>query len=298
MGAMLLTTKEVAALLRVHPKHVYRLLKRGLPARRVGDEWRFDEAEALGWSRSTPAVEPPGADVAAPSSAGGAAPPLVAGNGDVALEVLFEDHAGPLLGRVQADHRTGLDLLLGGAVLMAGCHGDGAPTGGAGDKLVWIHLAVRELGLAFERGRRVRRISSIVGRRLAGRPSTAGIRAHLDDALRREGIDPSEAQASATLCASHRDAVLSVVRGEADFALASRGWAVRAGLGFLSIVAEGYGLALRAGSLGAPHVVALGERAQSAAFRTRLASDFGYDTGRAGELSFAARPGGLSAGRP
>ncbi len=33
-----LTTREVAELLRVHPKHVYRLRKRGLPAHRVGDE--------------------------------------------------------------------------------------------------------------------------------------------------------------------------------------------------------------------------------------------------------------------
>ena len=48
---MLITTKEVAALLRVHPKHVYRLLKRGLPAHRVGDEWRYDEAEVLRWAR-------------------------------------------------------------------------------------------------------------------------------------------------------------------------------------------------------------------------------------------------------
>jgi hypothetical protein len=38
---------------------------------------------------------------------------------------------------------------------------------------------------------------------------------------------------------------------------------VRAGLGFLPVVAEGYGLAVRAGALGDPRVVALGERAQS-----------------------------------
>src|SRR5271156_1998375 len=113
---MLLTTREVALLLRVHPKHVYRLLKRGLPALRVGDEWRFDGDAALAWS-------------------GGAArraqrPPLLAGNGDLALEALFEElgaRSAPLLGLVPADHATGLALLAEGHVLGAGCHGDAPP---------------------------------------------------------------------------------------------------------------------------------------------------------------------------
>ncbi len=46
-GAGLLKSVEVAALLNVHPKHVYRLLRRGLPGRRVGGDWRFDRDEVL-----------------------------------------------------------------------------------------------------------------------------------------------------------------------------------------------------------------------------------------------------------
>jgi putative molybdopterin biosynthesis protein len=45
-----LTTNEVAAVLRVHPKHVYRLLRQGLPARRVGGQWRFSTDEVLAWA--------------------------------------------------------------------------------------------------------------------------------------------------------------------------------------------------------------------------------------------------------
>jgi putative molybdopterin biosynthesis protein len=291
--AMLLTTKEVATLLRVHPKHVYRLLKRGLPARRVGDEWRFDEAEALRWTRRAPRDSAPEPEPAAAVSLLITAPPLLAGNGDLALEALLDelrDEAAPLLGHVQADHETGLALLRRGAVLAAGCHGDAAPA--EGDKLVLLHLAARELGLAFERGRRVRRVSAVMGRRLASRPRTAGIRARLDEALRREGIDPAEAHAKAKLYPSHRDAVMAVVRGDADLALASRAWAVRAGLGFFVIATEGYGLALRAEALGDPRIVALGERAQCAGFRRRLEGDFGYDARCAGEIRFggAAHP--------
>lgn len=46
----LLTSAEVARLLRVHPKHLYRLLRQGLPGRRVGrGHWRFRRDEVLAW---------------------------------------------------------------------------------------------------------------------------------------------------------------------------------------------------------------------------------------------------------
>lgn len=286
---MLITTKEVAALLRVHPKHVYRLLKRGLPAHRIGDEWRFDEAEVLSWGRGAPA-DPERASVSASSA--GDAPPLLAGNGDAPVELILDElrqHGAPLLGLVQADHATGLALLERGTVLLAGCHGEAAPSEAARGKLAWIHLVTRELGLAFRRGMRLRRVSSIVGRHLASRPPTAGIRLRLDEALQRDGIDLDEAYAHAKLYRSHREAVMAVVRGDAEIGLASRGWATRAGLGFLPLVAEGYGLLLNAEALGDPRVVALCEVAQGAAFRRRLAQESGYESQRAGEIRFGAR---------
>src|SRR5271165_3469695 len=89
----LLTTGDVARLLRVHPKHVYRLLRRGLPGHRVGGEWRFLAAEVLRWS----ATAPPAAEPAlrpAPAVAAAALATLVAANGDLAIEYL--------LGRVTA----------------------------------------------------------------------------------------------------------------------------------------------------------------------------------------------------
>ena len=76
----LLTTLEVAKLLRVHPKHVYRLLKKGLPARRVGSEWRFSRQEVLAWAGGeTPSAADLEAAVAIPS-APDSPPSLVAAN--------------------------------------------------------------------------------------------------------------------------------------------------------------------------------------------------------------------------
>lgn len=46
----LLTSTEVARLLRVHPKHLYRLLRQGLPGHRVGrGNWKFKREEVLAW---------------------------------------------------------------------------------------------------------------------------------------------------------------------------------------------------------------------------------------------------------
>jgi len=51
--ANVLTLEEVANYLRVHPSTVYRLLKkRGIPAFKVGSDWRFN-LESIDHWRST-----------------------------------------------------------------------------------------------------------------------------------------------------------------------------------------------------------------------------------------------------
>src|SRR5579871_1044502 len=108
---MLLTTREVAALLKVHPKHVYRLRKRGLPAHRVGDEWRFDEDEVRRYCRARGEEAASASEESPRENRPEGPPPLLAGNGDVALEVLLDDaraRKAPLVGLVQADHAGGI----------------------------------------------------------------------------------------------------------------------------------------------------------------------------------------------
>lgn len=289
----LLSTNEVAAFLGVHPKHIYRLLKRGLPARRVGDEWRYDKAEVLAWTRNEPTDERPAESRVEP-------PPLLAANGDLAVEALLEtcrENAGPTLGFVLADHGTGLERLAQGTILGAGCHGQ-APNFGHGDKFAWLQLAFRELGLAHRKGLRLRGISSILRHKLASRPVTAGIRRHLDQALLAEGIDLQRAYAHADEYASHRDAVMAVVRGNAEIALSSHAWAAHAGLGFTPLVSEAYGFVFRAEHLADPRVLHLCETAQSGRYRNRVAAFAGYETQNAGLLSIGSvMPGSSSTER-
>ena len=143
----LLTTVEVAALLSVHPKHVYRLMRRGLPARRVGSTWRFERQEVLAWARLGPGGAP---EVEAPVAAPvGAAPGLVAANGDLAVEILLRmvDEQGISLGLLKADRGGALVRLEQGRVLLAGCHGAGFPAFAGDVRLARIHLVTREVGL-------------------------------------------------------------------------------------------------------------------------------------------------------
>jgi molybdate-binding protein len=92
------------------------------------------------------------------------------------------------------------------------------------------------------------------------------------------------AYAGAVLHPSHCSVVMAVARDEADVGLASRAWAINAGLAFLPLASESYGLVLRAEHQGDSRVVALCEVTQSAAYRRKLRGDYGYDSRRAGEV--------------
>jgi putative molybdopterin biosynthesis protein len=286
----LLTTLEVAKLLRVHPKHVYRLLKKGLPARRVGSEWRFSRHEVLAWSggEAESATVPA---AAAPAPTTESAPSLVAANGDVVVHVLLRLSAAlgpPLIGFVQADMGGGLDLLRRRAVLASGAHAGAFPGRVGEDRVTRLHLVEREVGLVYPGGTREPRLPAIPGKRIASRPATAGVRRWLDEALRGAGVDPAAAHARALILDSHLDVVLAVAAGRADVGLASRAWGERAGLAFLPLAREAYGLLVGARDLGDPRVVRLCEVAQGEAFRTEVEAIRGYDPAGAGDIRYDA----------
>jgi putative molybdopterin biosynthesis protein len=286
----LLTTLEVAKLLRVHPKHVYRLLKKGLPARRVGSEWRFSRHEVLAWSggEAESATVPA---AAAPAPTTESAPSLVAANGDVVVHVLLRLSAAlgpPLIGFVQADMGGGLDLLRRRAVLASGAHAGAFPGRVGEDRVTRLHLVEREVGLVYPGGTREPRLPAIPGKRIASRPATAGVRRWLDEALRGAGVDPAAAHARALILDSHLDVVLAVAAGRADVGLASRAWGERAGLAFLPLAREAYGLLVGARDLGDPRVVRLCEVAQGEAFRAEVEAIRGYDPAGAGDIRYDA----------
>lgn len=280
----LLKTQEVAALLRVHPKHVYRLIAQGLPGRRVGSEWRFVRDEVLAWSQTRD-----GSTTASPRTADAVTPPLLGANGDLVVEVLLAHVLAakkPIVGFVQADRGTALSRLGARDILLAGFHGETPPARFEAERLARIHLVKREVGLAYPSTIRLKRLADVTKRRVATRPPTAGIRTHFDRALEAAGLSSGALRTRNTIVDSHRDAVCAVVRGEADVALSTAAWAARVGLEFLPFAKESYDLLLFAEDLGASAVVGVCEVAQSKAFRTELAAIAGYDPREAGEIRY------------
>jgi excisionase family DNA binding protein len=281
----LLKTVEVAQLLRVHPKHVYRLLDQGLPGRRVGGEWRFVQEEVLAWSAHREKISP------APAPAAGSEPPaaLLGANGDLVVEILLAHLLGddkPLVGFIQADRQTALAQLEKKAILLAGYHADSPPARFEATRLARIHLVRRQVGLAHPASLRVRSLGDIARRRLAIRPASAGVRAHFDRAMVAAHMTLRNLEARTTVHASHRDTVCAVVRGQADLALTTAAWAERVGLRFYPIAEEPYDLLLFAEHLGDSRVVGVCEVAQSRGFRNALDRVAGYKTDETGEIRY------------
>ena len=287
----LLTTHEVAKLLRVHPKHVYRLLKRGLPARRVGSEWRFSGPDVLAWSGGAATASRSDHAEAGVASSAESAPSLVAANGDVVVHVLLRlsaSYGPPLLGFLPADMAAGLELLRRRAVLAAGAHAGAFPAHVGEERVARLHLVDREVGLVYPKASREPRLSALASKRIASRPPSAGVRRWLDEALLDAGLDPASVHARASLLESHLDVVLAVAAGQADVGLASRAWGERAGLSFLPLAREAYGLIVRAQDLGDQRVVRLCEVAQGEQFRSEIGAIPGYDSAGAGDIRYDA----------
>jgi excisionase family DNA binding protein len=274
----LLTSAEVAGLLRVHPKHVYRLLRAGLPGLRVGGEWRFDRAAVLAWAERRGRRSTDG-DAAA------GVPDLVAANDDEAVALLLgslgED--GQPVGWVRADSATALHLVADGRAAVAGFHRREVPAAG-GRPLARVRFVRREIGLVGAPGRAAPRLSWCAERRMASRPATSGSRSLLDASLEAAGLSSDRVAARATSLASHRDVVCAVLRGEADVGITSRDWAERAGLAYTPLGVESYDLLVRADRLGTPSVLRLVEAAGSGRVRRRVGALPGHSAEGAGTL--------------
>jgi molybdate-binding protein len=171
---------------------------------------------------------------------------------------------------VQTDAQGALIALRDERVLFAGFHGSASPSYLDDVRIARLHLGTREVGLAAFEAADCASLGALAGKRLATRPPTAGIRAHLDAALTAARLSLPKLRVRATPYATHVEAIAAVVRGEADVALASAGWARRFGLAFTPLVKEPYDLLLRAAHLGHPAAVALCESAQDPAFRAAV----------------------------
>jgi len=255
-----MTTKEVAAYLRINEKKIYALVAEGqLPASRISGKWLFPKHIIDQWVEQNtryPAVGLMGAlldDVL-----------IIQGSDDW----LFSRTAG----RYQATGSVpvvsasvgsvaGLSALTNGKAHLAGCHignDEIEKLTGRGEGYYLVNLFSREQGLMFDSGRLpgLTGFEQVVEQKLrfAGRQSLSGTHRLTMRLLEEAGLEYSALDVEG-LYTSHLDVGVAIRSGEADVGMGTRLAAHQSGLDFVTQHTEPFKLVLPVSFASQPQVV-------------------------------------------
>lgn len=222
----------------------------------------------------------------------------LAGSDDPALDVVLRE-AGPAVVTVGTRGSfPGLTALWRGSADGAAIHllhrsgvynGPYASALLRGRKPTLIHLWRREQGLLVPPGNPngIATVSDLRDARVAKREFGAGTRVLLDRMLQDVAIPPDSVPGPEG--ASHLEVALAVASGVADAGVGVRAAAAALDLDFVPLAWEEYDVALSADVLGAAEPLISSLR--SPAVRRSIAELGGYDTERAGEITFLPEGG-------
>lgn len=237
-GALYLTTKEVAELLRVKERKVYDLAAAGdIPFRRITGKLLFPRAELFAWIEGS---EP----------GGGERPSVLTGSHDPLLDWAARE-SGAGLATLWNGSLDGLERFAEGAAAAAGLHvpdEEGwnvrtvAARGLRGAVLVGWARRSRGLILSPALEGAVATLSDLKGKRVARRQPGAGAAALFDRLCAEAGMSASDIEAPAALARTESDAAASVAAGEADAALGLEAMARRFQLPFAPLLEERFDL--------------------------------------------------------
>jgi excisionase family DNA binding protein len=254
-----LDTREVAQYLGINEKQVYTLIHgRGLPGTKITGKWLFPRHLVDRWIESHVSNLP--ADTSLLDHAGGLL--LVAGSDDPLLDNLVSlfrkrfPETVPL--RSRAGSTEGLIALKKGLCHIASVHIFDPINSGystkylrdiVGDDIVVVAFGLRKQGLVVPPGNPLE-ISSLKdvtrkGLRLAIRETGTGTRLLLDRELDRLDLDPDSLVAGSFPADSHLDAAMSVMRGDADTAMAIEAVTGMLDLDFIPLHEERFDLVIR-----------------------------------------------------
>ena len=288
----LMTTREVAAYLRIKERKIYELVKDGrIPCRRVTGKWLFPKALIDAWLEgddSTPRPLP-----------GFATPPVIAGSQDPLLDrCLRESDCG--LAMMPVGSLEGLRRFVSGDARLAALHvfdpnsetynlkSLQAATDGTG--VVMIEWAVREQGLVVESGNPlgVAELGDLAspGVRLVLRQPEAGSQILLEHLFSKAGLDLNGIDVLPRPARTESDLAAAIAEGKADAGLAVAAVAQQHGLDFIPLHRERYDLAMRRRDYFEPPVQTLLGFARSETFRAELEGMAGYDCSNLGRVIF------------
>ncbi|SEA35338.1 helix-turn-helix transcriptional regulator [Rubrimonas cliftonensis] len=278
-----LTTREVAALLRVRERKVYDMAAAGeIPCRRLTGKLLFPRAQIERWLGG-------GAAEARPAPAGAA---VVAGSHDPLLEWAIRE-SGSGLATMFDGSLDGLDRLAEGAAVAAGLHVPEPDTGGwnvaaatgrlGASAAALIGWARRRRGLIFAAGRELGALRDVRGLRLARRQPAAGAALWLAGALEEAGLAGAVTWTEA-VARTETEAAMMVAQGEADAAAGLEASARPFGLELLPLTEEAFDLAVERRAFFEPPLQTLLAFARTPAFAAKAAALGGYDLADLGSV--------------
>lgn len=289
----MMTTREVAAYLRIKERKVYDLVKaRRIPSTRVTGKWLFPKRLIDAWIAEDAGGTPAAAHRAQ-------APPVIAGSHDPLLEwALAESGCG--LAMLPGGSLDGLRRLAAGEVAVCGLHLFDAGGGEynlatvrealSGLDVVVITWAWREQGLVVAPsnplGLKSVRDLSAKRARVVQRQDEAGSQLLFLHLLGEAGLRASELETLPGPARSETEIALAVLEGKADAGLAVAAAARRLKLDFVPLHQERYDLAMRRRDYFEPPLQRLLTFTRSSAFADHARELGGYDCSRLGHVVY------------
>lgn len=283
-----LTTREVAALLRVKERKVYDMAAEGeIPCRRLTGKLLFPRQELEAWLSGAPAAQ------SATSSS--TRSDVIAGSHDPLLDWAIRE-SGSGLASFFDGSLDGLARVAAGKAAAAGIHVFEAGHDGwnrdhvaaelAERPVVLVEWAKRQRGLIVAAGleREITDIRDLRGRRLVQRQPAAGTAVLLRHLLETAGIDSGAVTLLPELARTETDAAAAVAAGQADAALGLQSMARQFGLPFVATIEERFDLVVDRRSWFEPPLQKLLAFCHTRAFAEKAAALGGYNTAELGKV--------------
>jgi putative molybdopterin biosynthesis protein len=284
--AELLTTREVAGLLRIRERKVYDLVASGeIPHVRVTGKLLFPRALLDAWllRNSESHVAPR------------TWPDIVAGSHDPLLDWALRE-SGTGLATFFDGSLDGLERIARGDAIAAGVHlveGEGWNIGHVeqrlvGEPVVLIEWARRQQGLILPPGNPagIDGAASLAGRRLIPRQRAAGSFLLLQQLLEIAGLSLDAADLVAPPARTEADVALAIADGKAEVGLGLAAMARQFRLDFLPLVRERYDLLIWRRAFFEPPLQRLFAFCRTEPFAAKARDLCGYDVGGFGRVHY------------
>lgn len=263
MPGDLLTSREVAAYLGIHEKHVYRLLRQGrLPGTRVTGRWVFSKRLVREWieASSRELLEQSRSDRGATTRTVQPHHLIIVGADDLLLQILQREfnrrYPSLLLTSAAMNSVAGISAVREHRAHVAGVHLLDRNSGEynrpqvaaafAGTRALLVTLAHRQVGLMLPRGnpRRVTGLADVVRLRLrlASREVGSGVRLLQDHLLRKLKLGRRRLPGTELSFATHLEVATAIAEGRADGGIGTLAPSRSLGLDFVPLVWERYDL--------------------------------------------------------